>query len=67
VDLVKGANPVILKTVLTEEIWDHLFKQEIVLSPEFREALMLLPKTHQTAVKRLVEFKPCEPRVTLPK
>lgn len=67
VDLVKGANPIILKTVLPEETWDHLFKQEIVLSPEFKDSFQLLPKNQQNAVKKLVAWKPCEPRVTLPK
>jgi hypothetical protein len=65
--LVKGANPALLKETLPMTVWENLFQETIVLSKQFPDAFGLLTRTQQTSVKKLVEWKPCEPRVTLPK
>lgn len=67
VSIMKGANPRVLKEVLPEVVWSHLFNEVVVLSKEFGEAFDQLPKSQQNTVKKMVEWSENEPRVTLPK
>ncbi len=67
VTLVKGARPIDLKDTLPEKVWDTLFEEVVELSDDFKDAFPNLPVTQKKLVAPLVEFKPSEPRVTLPK
>lgn len=63
----KGANPNDLKAVLPQTVWEELFETKIVLAGEFEDKLTHLSAKNQAAVKKVVEWKTNEPRVTLPK
>jgi hypothetical protein len=67
IGVVKGANLRLLKETLPAWTWNHLFEEKVVLSDEFGEAFEQLDKAAQKSVKKMVEWKPREPRVTLPK
>lgn len=67
VGLVKGGDPRSLREDLSEDIWDILFQEKVVLAPEFEEKLGALPKAVQNRVKPILLWKENEPRVILPK
>lgn len=65
--LVAGANPRALKETLSATTWDHLFEERVALKPEFEEAFRLLSKEDRFHVRTVVDWKPRDPAVILPK
>ena len=65
--LLKGANPRALREDLGEETWGHLFEEVVKLGDDFDAKLALLPAGERALVKKLVEWKPREARVTIGK
>lgn len=64
----RGAEPrLLLGSVLDEPTYEHLFREETktVLCKDFDEALKLLKKSQQDAIKKLIEVETPDPRVSL--
>lgn len=65
--LKKGADPIALREKLPVDLWDRLFREEVTLAPGAEEALQTVSRAHRAVIEDVLEFRPVEPRVILPK